>query len=76
MQTVRVAVGLRLGTPLCTPHTCCHYGSEVDALDGRILYIYIYIIICILYYVYVSLALVHVHPITGDQEDLTVIIII
>ena len=31
-QTVRVAVGLHLGTPLCSPHTCCHCGSEVDAL--------------------------------------------
>ena len=31
-QTVRVAVGLCLGTPLCSPHTCCHCGSEVDAL--------------------------------------------
>ena len=31
-QTVRVAVGLRLGTPLCRPHTCQHCGLKVDAL--------------------------------------------
>jgi len=31
-QTIRVAVGLRLGAPLLSPHTCCHCGSEVDAL--------------------------------------------
>ena len=31
-DTIRVAVGLRLGAPLCRPHTCCHCGSEVDAL--------------------------------------------
>ena len=29
-KTVQVAVGLRLGTPLCRP--CSHCGSEVDAL--------------------------------------------
>ena len=28
--TVRVAVGLRLGTSLCHPHTCQHCGAEVD----------------------------------------------
>ncbi len=28
-EAVRVAVGLRLGVPLCTPHTC-HCGSKVD----------------------------------------------
>ena len=27
-----MAVGLRLGIPLCSPHTCCHWRSEVDAL--------------------------------------------
>ena len=31
-QSVRVAVGLRLGTPLCRPNTCCHCGLDVDAL--------------------------------------------
>ena len=31
-ETVRVAVGLRLGTPLCRPHECSHCGSEVDRL--------------------------------------------
>ena len=31
-QTVRVAVGLHLGTPLCRLHTCYHCGLEVDAL--------------------------------------------
>ena len=31
-ETVRVAVGLRLGTPLCQPHKCSHCGSEVDPL--------------------------------------------
>ena len=27
---VRIAVGLRLGVPLCHPHTCCHCGTLVD----------------------------------------------
>ena len=27
---VRVAVGLRLGSTLCHPHCCQHYGSAVD----------------------------------------------
>ena len=31
-QTIRVAVGLQLGAPLCRPHTCHHCGSEVDDL--------------------------------------------
>ncbi len=31
-ETVRVAMGLRLGTPLCQPHECSHCGSEVDPL--------------------------------------------
>ena len=30
-DTVRIAVGLRLGTPLCTPHQCTLCGEEVDA---------------------------------------------
>ena len=29
-NTVRVAVGLRLGTSLCRPHLCAHCGAEVD----------------------------------------------
>ena len=29
-DTIRVAVGLRLGAPLCRPHTCVHCGSDVD----------------------------------------------
>ena len=31
-ETVWVAVGLRLGTPLCQPHKCSHCGLEVDPL--------------------------------------------
>ena len=31
-DTIRVAVGLRLGAPLCRPHTCQHCGAEVDSL--------------------------------------------
>ena len=31
-NTVRVAVGLRLGVPLCHPHFCQHCGKEVDQL--------------------------------------------
>ena len=31
-DTVRVAVGLRLGAPLCKPHTCQHCGAQVDQL--------------------------------------------
>ena len=30
--TVRIAVGLRLGTSLCHPHSCQHCGVEVDCL--------------------------------------------
>ena len=33
-NTVRVAVGLRLGTAVCGPHSCQHCGAAVDAL-GR-----------------------------------------
>ena len=29
-NTVRVAVGLRLGSTLCRPHTCQHCGADVD----------------------------------------------
>ena len=28
-ETIRVAIGLRLGAPLCHPHQCQHCGSEV-----------------------------------------------
>ena len=31
-NTVRVAVGLRLGSSLCRPHTCQHCGADVDQL--------------------------------------------
>ena len=31
-ETIRVGVGLRLGTPLCLPHKCHHLGGEVDCL--------------------------------------------
>ena len=31
-NTIHIAVGLRLGTPLCRPHTCHHCGSDVDCL--------------------------------------------
>ena len=30
-NTLRVSVGLRLGSPLCKPHTCHHCGAEVDS---------------------------------------------
>ena len=30
-EAVRVAVGLRLGTPLCIPHQC-PYGAQVDSM--------------------------------------------
>ena len=31
-ETVRVAVGLRLGNPICQPHQCLHCGSEVTEM--------------------------------------------
>ena len=31
-STVRIAVGLRLGTTLCHPHSCHHCGAEVNSL--------------------------------------------
>ena len=31
-STVRIAVGLRLGTTLCHPHLCHHCGAEVNSL--------------------------------------------
>ena len=31
-NTVRVAVGLRLGSTLCRPHTCQHCGADVNHL--------------------------------------------
>ena len=30
-DAIRVAVGLRLGSPLCNPHQCQHCGAEVDS---------------------------------------------
>ena len=29
-DTIRVAVGLRIGASLCSPHLCCHCGAQVD----------------------------------------------
>ena len=29
-ETIRIAAGLRLGTPLCRSHSCHHCGTEVD----------------------------------------------
>ena len=29
-DSVRIAVGLRLGVPICGPHSCHHCGAEVD----------------------------------------------
>ena len=29
-DTIRIAIGLRIGAPLCMPHTCCHCGKDVD----------------------------------------------
>ena len=34
-NTIRVAVGIRLGTQLCRPHMCHHCGSEVDGFGIR-----------------------------------------
>ena len=36
-QTIRVAVGLRFGASLFSPHTGCHCGSEVDTLATHVL---------------------------------------
>ena len=33
-DSLRIAVGLRLGTPLCVPHHCRHCGAEVDVKQG------------------------------------------
>ena len=30
--TLRIAIGLRLGTPICAPHLCQHCGEEVSSL--------------------------------------------
>ena len=30
-ESIRIAVGLRVGAPLCTPHSCSLCGSQVDA---------------------------------------------
>ena len=29
-KALRIAIGLRLGCPLCQPHACAHCGEEVD----------------------------------------------
>ena len=29
-DTIRIAIGLRLGSPLCQPHKCVHCGSDVN----------------------------------------------
>ena len=31
-NTIRIAIGLRWGTPLCIPHLCYHCGANVDTL--------------------------------------------
>ena len=31
-DTIRLAIGLRLGSSLCRPHVCAHCGAEVDSL--------------------------------------------
>ena len=33
-NSMRIAVGLRLGTPLCCPHQCCNCGQDVNS-TGR-----------------------------------------
>ena len=32
-DTVHIAIGLRLGAPLCLPHVCHHGGAKVDNLS-------------------------------------------
>ena len=36
-RTIRVAVGLRVSTPLCLPHQCHHCSGEVDCLGTHCL---------------------------------------
>ena len=31
-EAVRIAIGLRLGAPICTPHSCNLWGSQIDKL--------------------------------------------
>ncbi len=33
-DSVRIAVGLRLGVPVCGPHSCHHCGADVDAMGS------------------------------------------
>ena len=33
-DVVRVAVGLRLGVPICRPHLCARCGTNVEALGA------------------------------------------
>ena len=34
---MRIAVGLRLGVPVCGPHSCHRCGAEVDVLGHHVL---------------------------------------
>ena len=31
-DSIRIAVGLYLGAPICSPHQCHHCGTEVDVM--------------------------------------------
>ena len=34
-SSLRVAIGLRLGVPICGPHLCKHCGDKVDVFGRR-----------------------------------------